>query len=304
MITLLLLLSFVDLPDTGINLRAHGFADTNFISFQQMKTGLLVVGTLDHQIALFDAGGKLLVRYAAGDHDPEWQNPFLLGVTESRVLFATGARAVKSFDFNLKPVPNTYPPLNKGMMRGRALGKDQFLLFTYGTEKHALTHIALEEGGWRVKREMIPMEYKETEQEGFPPMPAKLMQFHNGRTFVWSGLTLGEDRYLVEVYAAGEKGPAEIVMALQNTLGDLPDFEGHWPVVMGPTRFGSGYAVPLMLADPAQGKAVSRVVDIFTAQGELKERRKLPKTVDLKPLGGADSVVTLDQETSVLKSFK
>ena len=309
MIIILCMLNFADLKIDHINLKNHNFADPNFISFHRVADRVLVIGTMGHQIALIDADGKLVAKVDHTNANPDqWQSPRLLGVTGDRIYLSVFDKEVvavnvKVFDHQLKAQKSSYPPLTTPALAGSVLSKDAFLLFTFGNAPHALTHVALEDGAWQVKREMILIEYGEPQQEGFAGPPKSYVTTHHGRAFVWKPPLMGQDRYQIDIYAINGSGKEEQVMALQNEIGDLAGFEGSWPYLMSACRFGEGYATLILLADPETFEPKGRWLEIFNAQGELLERRKMSHTTELKPLAGTNQSLVLDNTSMVLKSF-
>ena len=288
-------------PAGPIDLGAHGFRDGNFISFQAVGERLLVIGTLDHRLALLETDGSLVAEVAPGERDPAWNNPFLLGVTDTRILVAMGTREVRCFDHSLQPIACDYPSLPVGQTRGDALAEDELLLFTFGTETHAITHLKLAEEAWKVHRSLVPIPTRPAEQEGFPPMPERFASYQQGRVFVWDPLLPGETRYTIEVYAVGRVGPAEQVMALQQ---ELPELEGKQGALTAASLLGKGYAVAALVIEPGSFAPAARTLDIFAADGSLQEHRKLDVGKDLKPLGGSDRALLLEIETLILHPLR
>jgi len=304
MLTLFPLLSVLLAPPNGLELARHGFTDVNFISFHGLDDHILVIGTLDHRIALFDEGGQAIAVHAPGERVPTWNNPLFMGASEDRIFMATGGREVFCFDHALQTVPCDYPTLPIGAVYGLREADDRFLLFGYGMEKHALTRVSLVEDAWQVDASMVPVPMRPSEQEGFPDMPEVMMRFHDGMLFRWQPLGPGADHYTVDILGAHGSGPYEQVMGVQHGLDELPDREMRHIVLTGANKHGSGYAVMVALLDKETFAYTARILDLFSASGEHLARRTVPPSQDLRPLGGTDRALLLDLETSVLTPLR
>ena len=280
-------------PTIGpIELRAQGFEDTNFIAFQKLGEKLLVVGLRDNVVALFEPDGSLAAKVE------NLSFPLVFGATGGELLLVSGGR-LAVYDLGLQPKEAHYPTLTFGLMKGRALGDGRFMLYTFGNGSHALTQIALENGAWKVERELFPISFGEALAEGQPGAPKTWVTTHDETVFVWTPLVMGDTGYLVDVFEVPDSGSETQIMALRNRIDDADQFEGNWPYMISAARFGRKFAVMTLLVNPQTSDFSSRWIDIFSEQGDFVERRAVGKTVDMKPLEGSRQAVLVDGDTMV-----
>ncbi len=289
---------------SAIDLQRHGFTDANFISFYAVGERILAVGTPVNQVALFEPNGDLVALLDESSAEADvWATPLGLGVTKQEILLISNGREILGFDHDLKPNGAAYPPLTMGTMGGASLGDDRFLLFTFGNESHGLTLVSREQRQWKVGARLFPMEYQEGQPEGQPPAPKFWLSVHQGFAFKWRPLVKGETNYHIDVFDISRGSEEEQVAVLRAELKDIPDFDEYWPALVSAGRLENQFAIGLLLLDSQTFAPVLRRVDLYDAGGAFQERRALPKTLDLKPLQGANRLLALDTESMLLKSY-
>jgi len=303
MIFYCLLLACGDISTAPIDHKKKGFFEASLISFHELDGHLLAVGPMDNLLVLFDSQGKEIARLEESQPaGAKLAVPTIMGITENRILVVSNGKDILVFDHGLKPVEASYPPLQMMIMSGRHLKADEFMLYTFGNEEHALTHVALENGAWQKKGALMPVVFS-SEEPNQPAMPTSWVAVQGDLAFAWTPIVMGEDRYHIDVFDTAGISTAEQVLVFENRIDDLRGFTGSWPYLMMASPYGDRYAVLVLLADPTTFAFQSRWLDIFSEQGDFKERREIDKNTELKPVAGTRRLLAMNTTSLLLEKY-
>ena len=287
-----------------IRLADHGFTLPFLIDCRKVGNHYLVTGSGENLMCLFNEAGEPIARYKPDTaKDPALSIPRVMGVKADEIIVVFGNGKVVAFDLSLKPKPTRYPPMSHPIQSGIYLGNNHFGLNTYPQGSHGLTFISLTEDTWRLDGNLFPMTFEAVTQEGLPPTPTFIFMTNRKKAFRWHSPRMGDAHYQVAVFETTAK-KKEQVMVLQGELGSATKAENHHPQVLFASGFDGGFVVAAGTADRERFVPISRWADTFSRQGDFERRRELNLAVTLCPLGGTDHLLTLNQETLVLRVFE
>lgn len=265
--------------DFSLSLDHLGFFEN--IQFYRAEDQYVIIARNEGGIGLVDLDGKLLYRYQQPGQGPlELQYPFLLGWDEDRILLASNDRNLVSFDFQLNPEANPFPPLPASISAkvaycGLQRAPRTFLLILSGLSSAEYLVLEMEFGGAWVQKAA----YFKQREPRTTNMETKNLNYrinpHAGRIFKTT--FVADDAYEVSVHLPpvkpGEDG--ETVQILQQSTEDFPKLSPWYRATMSDSmKTPNGYAV-IFWAREVGRKEPEPYVDTFEENGNFLRRLRL-----------------------------